>query len=203
MSENAWKPADPVPLGIAGFALTTFILGLVNVGVLGNADTFIVLSVAAAYGGLVQLLAGMWAFAERNTFAAVAFSSYGGFWISFVLLIQFFLPEAAKSGITTADHGLGIYLFCWGYFTFYMWIASFRTNVALNFVFLTLWIAYLILGLVEFNIGGPNLHKAGGAVTALCAVAAWYVSVAHVLNAYMGRTVVPLGPLTRITVPAQ
>ena len=78
-----WGPADPAPLGLAGFALTTFILGLVNANALSGKDVFVVLSVAGAYGGLAQLLAGMWSFAKRNTFAAVAFSSYGAFWISF------------------------------------------------------------------------------------------------------------------------
>jgi len=110
-----WTVADPAPLGLAGFALTTFILGLVNANAISGKDTFVVLSVAGAYGGLVQLLAGMWAFREGNTFAAAAFSSYGGFWISFVLLIQFFLPETAKAGGALAgNHAIAVYLFCLG-----------------------------------------------------------------------------------------
>jgi succinate-acetate transporter protein len=191
-------PADPAPVGLAGFALTTFILGLVNSNAVSGAGVFVVLSVAGAYGGLTQLLAGMWAFAERNTFAAVAFSSYGAFWISFVFLIQFFLPETEKAqGALTASHGVALYLFCWGFFTFYMWIATFRINVALNLVFLTLWIAFLLLGLGSLGSGHPTITHWGGYVTTACAVLAWYVSAAHVINNYLGRTVLPLYPLER------
>lgn len=193
-----WSPADPAPLGLAGFALTTFILGLVNSNVVSGPDVFVVLSVAGAYGGLAQLLAGMWAFVERNTFAAVAFSSYGAFWISFVLLIQFFLPETAKvHGALTANHAVALYLLCWGFFTFYMWIATFRINVALNLVFLTLWIAYLLLGLGYLGSGHPTIMHWGGYVTTACAALAWYVSAAHVINSYLERTVLPLYPLTQ------
>src|SRR5579884_3924668 len=177
-----WVPADPVPLGIAGFALTTFILGLVNANAINGKDVFVVLSVAGAYGGLAQLLAGMWAFAERNTFAAVAFSSYGAFWISFVLLIQFFLPEATKaSGMLAANHAVALYLFCWGWFTFYMWLATFRLNIALNLVFLTLWVAYVLLGIGALGGGHPTITHWGGYVTTACAVIAWYVGLAHVI----------------------
>ncbi|MGH2858205.1 MAG: acetate uptake transporter [Solirubrobacteraceae bacterium] len=191
-----WAPADPVPVGIAGFALTTFILGLVNANAISGSGVYVVLSVAGAYGGMVQLLAGLWAFAERNTFAAAAFCSYGGFWISFVLLVQFFLPEAAKAGgPLAANHALALYLFCWGFFTFYMWFATFRLNVALNLVFLTLWVAYLLLGLGLLGGGHPTLTHWGGYVTTACAVLAWYVGAAHVLNATLGRTVLPLFPL--------
>lgn len=193
-----WGPADPAPLGLAGFALTTFILGLVNAGAVHGSDVFVVLSVAGAYGGLAQLLAGMWAFAERNTFAAVAFSSYGAFWISFVLLIQFFLPETAKAGGTLhANHAVALYLLCWGWFTFYMWIATFRINLALNLVFLTLWIAFLLLGIGDLGGGHTTITHWGGYVTTACAVLAWYVSAAHVINGYLGRTLLPLFPLTR------
>src|SRR5579875_290928 len=191
-----WMPADPVPLGISGFALTTFILGLVNAGVLASNEVLVVLSVAGAYGGLAQLLAGMWAFAERNTFAAAAFSSYGAFWISFVLLIQFFLPEAQKAGgLAAANHALGIYLFCWGFFTFYMWIPTFRMNIALNVVFLLLWVAYLTLGLPYMGIGGTTLTHWGGYVTCACAVAAWYEGASHVITSVFNRPLLPLGAL--------
>jgi len=193
-----WLPGDPAPLGLAGFALTTFILGLVNANAIHGADVFVVLSVAGAYGGLAQLLAGMWAFAERNTFAAAAFSSYGAFWISFVLLIQFFLPETAKAaGTLPSNHAVALYLLCWGFFTFYMWIATFRLNIALNLVFLTLWIAFLLLGIGDLGSGHATITHWGGYVTTACAVLAWYVSAAHVINNTFGRTVLPLYPLTR------
>jgi len=192
-----WGPADPVPLGISGFALTTFILGLVNANAISGADVPVVLSVAAVYGGLAQLLAGMWAFAERNTFAAAAFSSYGAFWISFVLLIQFFLPQTAKANPTAASHAVALYLFCWGFFTFYMWIATFRSNVMLNLVFLTLWVAYLLLGLGAIGHGHTTITHWGGYVTTACAVLAWYVGASHVITKTLGRELLPLFPLSR------
>lgn len=193
-----WAPADPAGLGLAGFALTTFILGMVNANAISGKDVFVVLSVAGAYGGLAQLLAGMWAFAERNTFAAVAFSSYGAFWISFVLLIQFFLPETVRaSGMLPANHALALYLFCWGFFTLYMWVASFRVSVAVNLVFLTLWIAYVLLGLGLLGGGHTTITHIGGYVTIACALIAWYTAAAHVINGTLGRTMVPVVPTGR------
>ncbi|MGH2913388.1 MAG: acetate uptake transporter [Solirubrobacteraceae bacterium] len=191
----SWIPADPAPLGLAGFSLTTFMLGMVNANFIDGKDVFAVLSVAAAYGGLAQLLAGMWAFREGNTFAAVAFSSYGAFWISFVFLVQFFLPEANAA---TAGHAVALYLFCWGFFTFYMWIGTFALNTALWLVFGTLWIAYLLLGLGDLGGGSTTIAHIGGYVTILCALIAWYTGAALVLNRTLGRVVLPLGgPLLR------
>lgn len=192
-----WRISDPAPLGLAGFALTTFILGMVNANVISSSDTLVVLSVAAAYGGLVQLLAGMWAFREGNTFAAVAFSSYGGFWISFVFLVQFFLPETVKAGgALVGNHAVAIYLFSWGFFTFYMWLASFKTNVAVFLVFLTLWVAYGLLGWGDLGASHYVIKDIGGAVTIACAVLAWYTSAALVINHTHGKTRLPVGPLT-------
>lgn len=192
-----WRISDPAPLGLAGFALTTFILGMVNANLISGNDTLVVLSVAGAYGGLVQLLAGMWAFREGNTFAAVAFSSYGGFWISFVLLVQFFLPETVKAGgAMVGSHAVAIYLFSWGFFTFYMWLASFKTNVAIFLVFLTLWVAYGLLGWGDLGAGHYQIKDIGGAVTIACAVLAWYTSAAFVINRTHGRNMLPVGPLT-------
>jgi uncharacterized protein len=129
---------------------------------------------------------------------SVAFSSYGAFWISFVLLIQFFLPETAKAGgALPANHAVAIYLLCWGWFTFYMWIATFRTNLALNLVFLTLWIAYLLLGIGALGHGHTTVTHWGGYVTTACAVLAWYASAALILNNVAGRTILPLVPLKR------
>lgn len=193
-----WAPADPAALGLSGFALTTFILGLVNTSVINGKDVFVVLSVAAAYGGITQLLAGMWAFAERNLFGAVAFSSYGAFWISFVLLIQFFLPETVKaSGMLPANHALALYLFCWGFFSLYMWFASFRVNVAVNLVLLTLWIAYVLLAIGLLGTGHSTITQIGGWVTVACAVIAWYTASALVINGTLGRTILPVVPLTK------
>src|SRR4051812_23669229 len=136
--------AEPAALGLAAFALSTMALSFINLGVLDDVDLPVVLGLALAYGGIVQLLAGMWAFIKNDTFAAVALSSYGGFWISFWALNEFFLPKIP------ADHqagALALYLFCWAVFSFYMWIISFRVSMAVMLVFATLWPAYVLLGL--------------------------------------------------------
>ncbi len=116
--------ADPAPLGLAGFALTTFVLSMFNAGLVGEAGEPVVLGLALAYGGGAQLLAGMWEFRKGNTFGATAFSSYGAFWISFWAFVTFFSKGVPATAV-------GLYLIAWGIFTFYMWIASFRTNTRL------------------------------------------------------------------------
>ncbi|MGH3263982.1 MAG: acetate uptake transporter [Trebonia sp.] len=186
--------ADPVPLGIAGFAMTTFALSCVNAGFFGGtANTPMVLGLALFYGGLVQLLAGMWAFRRGETFVAVAFASYGGgFWLSYFFLVYFIAPHLSPA---IAGQAVGLYLLCWLIFTFYMTIAALRTNVAVLTVFVTLTATYLLLVLAELGINPTDLTQIGGYVGITCGVAAWYVAMAHVVNASFGRDLVPTGPL--------
>jgi succinate-acetate transporter protein len=128
----------------------------------------------------------------------VAFSSYGAFWISFALLVQFFLPETVKaSGVLPANHALALYLLCWGFFTLYMWFASFRVSLAVNLVFLPLWIAYVLLGIGLLGSGHTTITHWGGYVTIACAVIAWYTAAAHVINGTFRRTVMPVVSLAR------
>src|SRR5918912_4601933 len=181
--------ADPAGLGLAGFALSTMILSFINVGVLDKSTLPVALATALAYGGLVQLLAGMWAFVKNDTFAAVALSSYGGFWISFWALNQFFLPKIP------ADHragALALYLFCWAVFTFYMWIVSFRVSLAVQAVFLTLWPAYVLLGLGK-ALDSTLLFHLGGAFGIATAAFAWYASFAITANHTTRRDWIPVG----------
>lgn len=187
--------ADPVPLGIAGFAMTTFALSCVNAGFFGGAASGpMVLGLAIFYGGLVQLLAGMWAFRRGETFVAVAFSSYGGgFWLSYFFLSYFIAPHLAPS---VAGDAVGLYLLCWLIFTFYMTIAALRTNAAVLAVFVTLSATYLLLVLAELGVATTSLTQIGGYVGITCGVAAWYVAFAHVVNAAFGRDLVPTRPLT-------
>jgi succinate-acetate transporter protein len=187
--------ADPVPVGIAGFAMTTFVLSCINAGFFGGtANTPMVLGLAIFYGGLVQLLAGMWAFRRGETFVAVAFCSYGGgFWLSYFFLVYFIAPHLAPS---TAGDAVGLYLLSWAIFTFYMTIAALRTNAAVLWVFLTLTATYVILTLAELGIATSTLLPIGGYVGITCGVAAWYVAFAHVVNATFGRELVPTWPLT-------
>jgi uncharacterized protein len=179
--------ADPAPLGLAGFALTTFVLSMFNAGLVGKAGEPVVLGLALAYGGGAQLLAGMWEFRKGNTFGATAFSSYGAFWISFWAFVTFF----SKGVPTTA---VGLYLIAWGIFTFYMWIASFRTNTAVMVVFLLLWITFVLLGIGD-AADNSGITKLGGWFGLATAAAAWYASFAGVTNFTFGREIVPVRPL--------
>jgi uncharacterized protein len=188
--------ANPAPLGLAGFALTTFVLSMVNSGLVSDKTEPIVFGLALAYGGIAQLLAGMWEFKTGNTFGATAFASYGAFWLSFWALVQFYVK-----GIPAADagHAVGLFLWAWGIFTAYMFIASLRTTVAVAMVFLLLTVTYILLGIGNSHGSAPGhgLVLIGGIVGLATALAAWYASAAQVVNSTFGRDVAPLGPLNR------
>jgi succinate-acetate transporter protein len=185
--------ADPAPLGLAAFALTTFVLSMFNAGLVDAKGEPIVLGLALAYGGAAQLLAGMWEFRKGNTFGATAFSSYGAFWISFWAYVAFF-----AKGIPEANRGTaaGLYLIAWGIFTTYMWVASLRTTAAVNLVFLLLAITFFLLGIGD-AVGNDTISKLGGWLGLATAVAAWYASFAGVTNFTFGREVLPVRPLQR------
>src|SRR5579859_246914 len=144
-----WTPADPGPLGLAAFAGTTFMLSLINAGLVGSGKAPgggllpMVAGLALAYGGAAQLLAGIWEFRTGNTFGAVAFCSYGAFWISFYFIVQ----AAGSVAPTELFSGLGLYLWMWGIFTTYMFFASLRTTGAVAIVFLLLAITFILLGI--------------------------------------------------------
>jgi succinate-acetate transporter protein len=185
--------ANPAPLGLAGFALTTFVLSMVNSGLVSDKAEPIVFGLALAYGGLAQLLAGMWEFKTGNTFGATAFSSYGAFWLSFWAFVQFFAKDVPAAD---AGHAVGLFLWAWGIFTAYMFVASLRTTVAVAVVFLLLTVTFIILGIG--NSGGhAGIVKLGGWVGLATALAAWYASFAQVINSTFGRDIAPLGPLNR------
>ena len=185
--------ADPGPLGLAAFAMTTFVLSMFNADLVSRSGESVTLGLALAYGGIAQVLAGMWEFRTGNTFGAVAFTSYGAFWISFWAFVQFY-----ASGIPAADagHAVGLYLIAWGIFTSYMFIASLRTTGAIALVFVLLAVTYFLLGIGNAN-GSDSLIKAGGWVGLATAIAAWYASFAAVTNATFGRIVLPVIPLKR------
>jgi succinate-acetate transporter protein len=192
IERHRWVPADPGPLGLAGFAMTTFVLSMFNAKLVGSAGEPVVLGLAAAYGGLAQLLAGMWEFRTGNTFGAVAFSSFGAFWISFFLLVQFFAPTIPAAD---AGHAIGLYLWAWAIFTTYMFVASLRTTGAVALVFLLLAATFILLG--AGNSGAhEDVIKWGGYIGIATAAAAWYASFAAVTNSTFGRTILPVVPLT-------
>ncbi len=179
------KLANPAPLGLAGFAFTTWMLSMINAGWFDGKDMGLVLALALAYGGTAQMVAGVLEFPRGNTFGTVAFFSYGAFWWSFALFVYFF-------GTGVAGGFVGWYLFVWGIFTFYMWIATLRSNTALMLVFLALWITFVLLALGEWGMGS-FFHTLGGYVGLVTAVLAFYLSAAEVINEAFGRSVLPIG----------
>jgi succinate-acetate transporter protein len=185
--------ADPAPLGLAGFALTTFVLSMFNAKLVDTKGLPIVFGLALAYGGVAQLLAGMWEFRKGNTFGATAFSSYGAFWLSYWAYVTFFAKDVPAAN---AGSAVGLYLIGWGIFTTYMWIASFRTTAAVNLVFLLLAITFFLLGIGEAT-GNTGVGKLGGWIGLATAVAAWYASFAAVANFTFGRELVPVRQLRR------
>jgi succinate-acetate transporter protein len=188
---EAWTPADPGPLGLAAFALTTFVLSMFNAGLVSDKGEPVVLGLALAYGGIAQLLAGMWEFRTGNTFGAVAFSSFGAFWISFWAYVTFFAGDIPAAD---AGHAVGLYLIGWGIFTSYMFIASLRTTAAIAAVFALLAVTFVLLGIGDAG-GHESITKAGGWFGLATAAAAWYASFAAVTNSTFGRDVLPVRPL--------
>jgi succinate-acetate transporter protein len=188
---SGWKPADPGPLGLAAFAMTTFVLSMFNSNLVNGKGVPVVLGLALAYGGIVQLLAGMWEFRNGNTFGAVAFSSFGAFWISFWALEAFY----AKDITGNAGHAVGLYLWAWAIFTAYMTIAAMRTSGAVLLVFALLTATFVLLAIGESGAHETVTHW-GGYVGLATAAAAWYASFAAVINSTFGRTVAPVVPLS-------
>jgi uncharacterized protein len=182
--------ADPAPLGLAAFAMTTFALSIANTNIWG-AGAKAAVALALVYGGAAQLFAGMWEFVRKNTFGALAFTSYGAFWISFYVLEKFILPGVATADVSVA---LGVYLLGWAFFTFYMTIASLRVSAAVAAVFVLLTVTYVLLTIGNFQ-GIPNVIKAGGWVGLATAAAAWYASFAGVVNETFGKSMIPVLPL--------
>ena len=181
--------ADPAPLGLGAFALTTFVLSVVNAGWVPATVEPVVFGLALAYGGAAQLLAGMWEFSKGNTFGATAFSSYGAFWISFWWLSGH--TDLSGAGADAAK-GVGLYLLAWGIFTAYMSVAATRVSAAVLTVLVLLTITFLVLAWGEFA-DSSGIHKAGGYVGILTALAAWYTSFAGVSAFTYKRPLVPTG----------
>ena len=183
--------ADPAPLGLAAFALTTFLLSAVNAGWANTSTGSDWLGYAFAYGGLCQLLAGMWEFKNRNVFGSTAFSTYGGFWIGLGLWAVLVAPHATSA--SAADHDLGWILLAFAIFNAYMLLLSTQVNMAVFGVFATLEITEILLFIGNFN-GTTSIVKAGGYVGVLTALVAWYTSAAGVSNGIVGSKIkLPVG----------
>jgi uncharacterized protein len=181
--------ADPAPLGLGAFALTTFVLSVVNTDMV-KAEP-VVFGLALAYGGIAQFAAGMWEFAKGNTFGGTAFTSFGAFWISFWYLTG----HTDMSGLKADDaaNGVGLYLLAWGIFTLYMTVAATRVSGAVLAVFVLLTITFFILAWGEFATSS-GIHKTGGWFGIATAIAAWYASFGGVTAFTHKNSIVPLAP---------
>ena len=187
---------NPSPLGLSAFALTTMVLSLVNVHARHVTTPNIVVGLALFYGGLVQLLAGMWEFAVGNTFGATALSSYGGFWLSFgVIFIPGFQIEAAYT--TGFADALGIYLICWAVFTFLLLLCTLKSTVMFFSLFFTLLMAFILLAIGYFReaeANHVNILKAGGYFGILAGAIAWYNALAGIVEKHNSFFAVPTMP---------
>jgi hypothetical protein len=182
--------ADPAPLGLAAFAMTTFALSVGNAKIWGpGADA--ALALALVYGGAVQLFAGMWEFVRKNTFGALAFSSYGAFWISYYVFVKFVAGGVAPADVPVA---VGVFLLGWTIFTAYMTIPSLRVSAAVATVFVLLTITFVLLTIGAFR-SQTTVTQWGGYFGIATAAAAWYASFAGVVNETFKKAIIPTIPL--------
>jgi succinate-acetate transporter protein len=179
--------ADPGPLGLAGFAMTTFCLSSDNAHLWHGGGAAAALALALIYGGIAQFAAGMWEFHRRNTFGALAFTSYGAFWIG--LYVMFKIPA-----VPPGTDSLAVYLLAWTIFTLYMTVAAAKTSTAVFSVFVALSATFIFLTLGNWGAGHENLVKIGGWLGFLTAALAWYASAAGVINETHAKVVLPVGP---------
>ena len=178
------KFANPAPLGLSGFALTTFLLSMINVGWFSGANMPMVLACAFVFGGTAQFAAGIMEMPRGNSFGTVAFCGYGSFWWSFALFVLFL-----SKGVTVAF--VGWYLFLWGLFTMFMWVASLKKNKALMLVFLFLTATFYLLAIGAWT-GEAIINIVGGYFGLITAVLAFYLAAAESINESWGSTVLPV-----------
>jgi succinate-acetate transporter protein len=186
--------ANPAPLGLMGFGMTTVLLNLHNAGAYGL-DSMI-LAMGIAYGGLAQVIAGVMEYKKGNTFGTVAFTSYGLFWLSLVILKVF---PAMNLWETPSNYAMAAYFFMWGLFTFTMFFGTLKANRAIQFVFMSLAILFFLLTtkelMVAWNLAGiTEISTVLGIEGVICGLSAVYTALAEVLNEAHGRTILPLYP---------
>ena len=186
--------ANPAPLGLCGFALTTFVLNVHNAGLIAIGAA---LPLGLFYGGLAQLIAGFLEFRTGNTFGMTAFASYGSFWIALASMVlmemnKLLPPEATKGWLLTT-------LIAWTIFTFILWIATFRHTKALIWVFTTLLILFILLDIGVWQGVGPGqgITRIAGWEGIFCALTAWYLAAATILNDTFGRVILPVGVIPK------
>jgi uncharacterized protein len=184
--------ANPAPLGLSAFALTTFVLSSANAGYISAPN--IVVGLALFYGGIVQLIAGIQEFRAGNTFGATAFCSYGGFWLAIgVIFVPAFGIAAAYTSAAALHNALGFFLLGWTIFTFLMLIGTLRSNFALIAVFFFLFLTFLALTIAEFG-GGSSWAQIGGWLGIITALLAWYTALAGILASSKSMFTLPVFP---------
>ena len=183
--------ANPAPLGLAAFGMTTVLLNLHNAGILDAFSLGMIFSMGIFYGGLAQVFAGMWEMRKANTFGTLAFTSYGLFWISLVFILVFptmgWAPPVSKPAMAA-------YLFMWGLFTFFMFFGTLRTNRVLQFVFLSLTVLFWLLAIGDAT-NSEIVIRIAGVEGLFCGLAAFYLAMAEVINETNQRTVLPIWPM--------
>ncbi len=183
------KLANPAPLGLMGFGMTTVLLNIHNAGFFPVSA--MIFAMGIFYGGIAQVIAGIMEFKKGNTFGTTAFTSYGLFWISLVGLWIF--PKLGLTEATPAGF-MGWYLFMWGLFTFFMWIGTFGKNRAIQFVFLSLTILFLLLAIKDWS-GSAIIGTIAGWEGIICGLSAIYLAMAEVINESHGKVVFPVGEI--------
>jgi hypothetical protein len=180
--------ANPAPLGLFGFGMTTIVLNVHNAGFITL--TSMILAMGLCYGGVAQVIAGVLEFKKNNTFGATAFTSYGFFWIS---LVSIFVLQTYNPAWKVDEKSLGVYLALWGIFTFGLFIGTFRLSVALMVVFGSLVILFFMLAAGKFWEMSPGFNHFTGFEGIFCGASACYTGIAQILNEIYGCTVLPLG----------
>lgn len=182
------KLANPAPLGLMGFGMTTVLLNIHNAGIIELST--MILAMGIFYGGIAQIIAGVMEFKKGNTFGTTAFTSYGLFWLTLVYLLWY--RSGGVVSIAPSSHAMGYYLFMWGLFTFMMWIGTFGKNRALQFVFFSLFVLFWLLAIKDFT-GNVAIGKLAGWEGIVCGFSAIYLAMAEVINENVGRIVLPIG----------
>jgi succinate-acetate transporter protein len=180
---------NPAPLGLLGFGMTTVLLNFHNAGFYELNS--MILAMGICYGGTAQVIAGIMEWKKGNTFATTAFVSYGFFWLSLVALVL--LPKIIPTVPATNETALAVYLTVWGLFTAVMFLGTFRLNRALQVVFGTLTVLFVLLAIGDFTEAGPDFKHFTGYEGLVCGFSAIYTGLAQILNELYGKTILPLG----------
>ncbi|MDH5375299.1 MAG: acetate uptake transporter [Candidatus Bathyarchaeota archaeon] len=191
------KLANPAPLGLMGFGMTTVLLNLHNAGAYGLGSMIIAMGIT--YGGLAQVIAGVMEYKKGNTFGTAAFTSYGLFWLSLVILKIF---PAMNLWETPSNYAMAAYFLMWGLFTFVMFFATLKANRAIQFVFMSLAILFFLLTIKELMVawdltGIAEISTVLGIEGVVCGLSAVYTALAEVLNEAHGRTILPICPTNK------